>query len=123
MELIERSEILAVSRLPPDASWPVPPADGSFYSATRTDAELTVACNEASAPAGSRVEPGWRVLSVVGPLDFAMVGVISALTTCLADAGISVFVLSTFDTDHLMIRAEAFNHAIAVLRSAGHAVH
>ncbi len=79
-------------------------------------------CRHYAAPDGSRVEPGWRALSLVGPLDFAMVGVIAPLAALLAEAGISVFVVSTFDTDHLLVRAEAFDRAVSVLRSAGHTV-
>jgi hypothetical protein len=59
---------------------------------------------------------------VAGPLDFALVGVIADLTAGLARAGISVFVLSTFDTDHVLVRADSLDHAVATLTAEGNAV-
>jgi uncharacterized protein len=122
MDLFERPERLVVARLPHDEPWPEPPADSSFYSATRIDDEISVVCSEASAPDGARVEPGWRALSVAGPLDFSHIGVLAPLAVQLADAGISVFVLSTFDTDHVLVRTGDFDRSVSVLRSGGHIV-
>lgn len=68
------------------------------------------------------VEPDWRVLEVEGPLDFSMVGVMARITASLADAGISVFVMSTYDTDYVLVRSAAVERAIEALRSAGHEV-
>ena len=67
-------------------------------------------------------EVGWRCLSVAGPLDFSLVGVLSGLTAALADARVPVFVLSSFDTDHLLVRAHDLDRAVAALRDAGHTV-
>ena len=114
---------LAVCRLPADAPWPHPPDGTSFYSATRTDAETSVVCLEDAAPEGSRVEPDWRALEVAGPLDFGMVGVMAALTAPLADVEVSVFVLSTYDTDYVLVHAAALERAVVALRTAGHRVH
>jgi hypothetical protein len=123
MDLRVLNERLSVCRLPAGAPWPTPPADGSFYSVTRTDAELSVVCLEDAAPAGARVEPDWRVLEVAGPLDFSMVGVMAALTAPLADVGVSVFVISTYDTDYVLVHAAALERAVGALREAGHTIH
>jgi hypothetical protein len=122
MELFLRPETLAVCRLPPDAPWPSPLIDGSLFSTTLTGSELSLVCQEDAAPAHARSESGWRALSVVGPLEFSMVGIIASLVTPLADAGVAVFVLSTFDTDHLLVKSEDLKRAIDVVRSHGHAV-
>ena len=122
MELRVRPEVLAVCRLPADAPWPSPVADGSLFSASVSDSELSLVCPEDAAPPHARTEPGWRALSVVGPLAFSLVGVVASLTGPLADAGVSVFVLSTFDTDHLLVRSDDLEQAIAVLRSSGHTI-
>jgi hypothetical protein len=122
MDLFARPEHLVVARLPCDAPWPEPPADGSLYSATRIDDELSLVCGEGSAPDAARIEPGWRALSVAGPLDFSLIGVLAPLTFQLADAGISVFVLSTFDTDHVLVRTADFDQVVSVLRSGGHSI-
>jgi hypothetical protein len=125
MDLRVLSERLSVCRLPVDAPWPVPIPGTSFYSVTRTESEVSVVCAEDQAPTGDhvRVEPDWRALEVAGPLDFTMVGVMAALTAPLADVDVSVFVVSTYDTDYVLVHAAALEKAIEALRSAGHAVH
>lgn len=125
MELRVLSDRLSVCRLSPDNPWPSPPPGTSFFSATRTQDEISVVCVEDSAPVGEhvKVEPDWRALEVVGPLDFSMVGVMSSLTAPLADVDVSVFVVSTYDTDYILVHAAALERAIEVLGAAGHAVH
>jgi uncharacterized protein len=125
MDLRVLSDRLSVCRLPIDAPWPVPAAGPSFYSVTRTESEISVVCSEDAAPEGEhvRVEPDWRALEVAGPLDFSMVGVMAALTAPLADVDVSVFVVSTYDTDYVLVHAAALEKAIEALRAAGHAVH
>ncbi len=89
---------------------------------TRTDTELSVVCREDVVPPEVRSEPGWRALTVVGPLDVTLVGVLESLTTALATAAVPVFVLSTFDTDHLLVREGDLPQAIDALCSGGHSV-
>ncbi len=81
-------------------------------------------CPEDAAPVGedARIEAGWRALAVDGPLDFSMVGVMAGLAATLAGASISVFVLSTYDTDYVLVRSTALDRAIDSLRSAGYHV-
>ena len=113
---------LAICRLEPeqaDLDWDL--GDG-LLSVTFTDEEVSVVCEEGFAPADAKVSRGWRCLRVDGPLDLEMVGVLAALAGPLAGAGISVFVLSTFDTDHILVRGEQLERAIDCLRSAGHEV-
>jgi hypothetical protein len=69
-----------------------------------------------------RCEGGWRALRVAGSLDFSLVGVLAGLLDPLARAGVSVFVLSTFDTDYLLVKGHDLEKALAALRRAGHAV-
>lgn len=123
MDLRVLPERLAVCRLAADDPWPAAPAGRSFFSVTRTDAETSVVCVEDAAPVGSRIEPDWRALEVAGPLDFGMVGVMAALTAPLADVEVSVFVVSTYDTDYVLVHAAALERAVAALRAAGHTVH
>ena len=112
---------LAVCRLPPDAAPPTW-AVGNVTSVTRTPDELSVVCAEAAVPADVRSERGFRCLAVVGPLDFSLTGVIAALATPLAQAGISVFVVSTFDVDLLLIRQTLLAEAVGILCASGHSV-
>jgi hypothetical protein len=125
VELRLRPETLAVSRLGTEVAYPVPPDDGSLYSATSTGGagdERSLVCREDLAPPSCPTEAGWRALTVTGPLDFALVGVVAGLTGPLAEAGVSVFVLSTYDTDHLLVRVDSLDLAVAALVAAGHSV-
>lgn len=120
MDLRVLPDRLAVCRLDGSASWPVAPAGRGFFSATRIGDELSVVCVEDAAPAGARVEPDWRAIEVSGPLDFSMVGIMAALTAPLAEVEVSVFVLSTYDTDYVLVHAAALERAVTALRQAGH---
>ena len=124
MQLRVLSDRLAVCRLPSDAQWPTPPADRSFFAAVRTAEEISVVCVPDSAPSHPElhIEPDWRALEVVGPLDFAMVGVLLSITAPLSEVGVSVFVVSTFDTDYVLVRADSLEASVTALRAAGHEV-
>lgn len=111
----------AVCRLAPTAAVP-DWAQGAFVAVTRTPAELSVVCPEAPVPQGIQAERGWRLMAVDGPLDFALTGILAALTRPLAQASIPVFALSTFDTDYLLVREAHLGAALDALRAAGHAV-
>jgi len=93
-----------------------------LYSATVTADELSVVCMAGDEPPGATVEGGWRAMQVVGPLAFELVGVIASITVPLAEAAIGVFVVSTFDTDVVLVKDDDLDAAIGVLNSAGHHV-
>ena len=95
---------------------------GDFVSVTRTPHELSIVCPEELVPADTIAERGWRCLGIVGTLDFDMVGVIASLATVLADANISIFVVSTYDTDFLLVHERSLSDAIMTLQLAGHSV-
>jgi hypothetical protein len=113
---------LAICRLPADAPSPPVPVCAALYSITRTADELSIVCPVADAPPDATVEAGWRALRVQGPLDFALTGIMAALTQPLAVAGVPVFAVSTYDTDYVLVRDQDLNAAIDALRRAGHTV-
>jgi hypothetical protein len=120
LRLATLTDPLAVCRLAADDPFPAwLPASG-FVSITRTADELSVVCAQDAVPAGVRCEPGWRALAVAGPLDFGLTGILASLTAPLAEAGISIFAISTFDTDYVLVKAERLDDAAEVLRRAGH---
>ncbi len=110
---------LAVCRLPADAALPAWAGGGALLSLTRTADELSVVCGEDAVPAGVTGERGWRAFQVAGPLDFALTGILARLTAPLAQAGIAIFALSTYDTDYLLVRTPMLAPACAALRQAG----
>ena len=116
-------ERLAISRLAPNAPIPVWATQGSFFSVTRVSEELSIVAAESVTPAGLQTQAGWRSLKVHGPFAFSEVGVIFALAAPLAEAKLSMFVLSTFDTDYLLVASSDLADAIAVLQQAGHTIH
>lgn len=111
----------AVCRLPAGAplpSW----IRGAFTSVTRTSEELSIVCDDDAPPPDVQAERGWRGVRVEGPIPFEVTGVAAALVSPLAAAGISVFLLATYDTDYLLLKDEVFARALDVLRAAGHEI-
>lgn len=122
MRLYVLPDTLAVCRLSPHAPIPGWVAASALWSITRTYDELSLVCAAAAVPNDVQAELPWRVLQVAGPLDFALTGVLAALAAPLAEAEISIFALSTFDTDYVLVRADDLQRAVATLEAAGHAV-
>jgi len=119
---------LAILRYPPEAlpDWVMALTHtSSLWSITRTDTELSVICEVAAIPkdptAGitTEISQPWRALRVVGQLDFSLTGVLASLALPLAKAEISIFALSTFDTDYLLVKEGMLEPACEVLARAG----
>lgn len=115
MELILLPDRLAISRLPQNA--PIPPwaLAGDFYAVFRNEEELSIVCPDGHPPAEISTDSGWRALKVRGPLPLSEIGVIAALSAPLAEAGIAVFVISSFDTDYLLVKETDLSKAVRVL--------
>lgn len=94
--------------------------NSSFYSVTRTRDELSIVAREDLIPQRFECERDWRGIKVIGPLDFGLVGVVASLALPLARAGVSIFTVSSYDTDYLLVRAKNLDKAIAALEGAGH---
>jgi hypothetical protein len=109
----------AVWKLPPDAPAPQLTDDG-FSSVTRTPTELSVVSPAAAVPPDVEAESGWRCLEVAGPLSFELTGVLAGLSAPLAATGVPIFVVSTFDTDYLLVKARDLDRARTALEQAGH---
>jgi hypothetical protein len=114
---------LAIVRLAADAAVPHWATQGRFFSVTRTGDELSIVCTARDVPAGVPSQPGWRALKVLGPFPLSEIGVLAALTAPLTEAQISLFVISTFDTDYVLVKSEQLPAAVAALERAGHQVH
>jgi hypothetical protein len=114
---------LAIHRMAADDPIPTWASGGGFVSITRTHDELSIVCHEAAAPDGVARQPGWRCLQVLGPLDLSLVGVLASMIEPLAAAQLSVFAVSTYDTDYLLVRDDALDQVVATLRAAGHVIH
>ncbi len=122
LTLILSPERIAVCRLPPTAPIPPLPLNASLVSLTLTPDELSLIVPEYAAPEDARIAGGWRALRVAGALDFSLTGILASLATPLAKAGVSIFAISTFDTDYLLVQETELEQAIMVLRAEGHTV-
>jgi hypothetical protein len=131
---------LAASAPVPDWANAAPPTPLGFVSITRTADELSIVCPDEAVPSVARpdpsyvseetlsadelrCEPGWKCLKVAGPLDFGLTGIMAGLTGALAAVGVTVFTISTYDTDYLMVRHESLERALRALRLEGYQVH
>ena len=117
VDLVLLDPTFAVCRLPADEPVPGWAHLGQFSSVTRTPNELSVVCEQGEVPAGVQSETGWRCLMVEGPLAFTEVGILASLTVPLAESGISVFAISTYDTDFLLVKEESLEQTLSYLRN------
>ncbi len=112
----------AICRLDKDARIPDWALTGSFFSITRTPDELSVVCPQTNVPEGMECDKGWRCLKVEGPLDFTLTGILASLAMPLARASISIFAVSSYDTDYLLVKEKDVKRAILVLSQEGHQI-
>jgi hypothetical protein len=115
-----------VYRMPRDSQVPVrlfQAAEPALISVTCTADETSVVCPAELAGTADYVERGWRALTVRGPLEFTLTGIMAALSGALAGAGVTLFALSSYDTDHVLVKQVDLQRAIKALREAGHVVH
>ncbi len=116
--------VFAVCRFEPYEPIPAWSLQG-FFAVTRTDDELSIVCPQANVPLEIRktgVEGEWRCFKVEGPLAFALTDVLLAIAAPLAAAGISIFAISTYKTDYVLVKQHALEQAIQTLAQAGHRV-
>ncbi len=117
------AEPLALVRLPAAGAVPTWTAEArQFLSITRTPTELSIVADASAGPADAAAERGYRAFRVQGPLPLHLVGVLAALVVPLAQAGVPVFPIATYDTDYLLVPEADVPRARAALEGAGHEV-
>jgi uncharacterized protein len=121
--LTRHRDALAVVRLGRGAKVPGWAAASTLFSVTATDTETSIVCHASTVPAKAKRLGPFVAFEVDGPLDLSMTGVLHALLTPLADDEVSVFTISTFDTDWILVRAGQADGAEAAWTAAGHTVH
>lgn len=106
---------LKVIKLKPNETVPEIVYKQEFYSITKTDEELSIVVNEDVNILSNVVEYNWKAIKIVGTLDFALIGILSKISTILAQADISIYALSTYNTDYILVKADKLEKAIKVL--------
>lgn len=111
-----------VCRLPKTASIPLWVAESDFFSITKTEDELSVVCEEDRIPDDVKVEDGWRMIKVLGPLEFSLIGILSKISVILAEVQVSIFVISTYDTDYILVKEVNLELAVKTLKSKNYTI-
>ena len=124
MKLKEIAGTYSILRYAPDEKIPDWVYQSGFLSVSRTDEELSIVCDadavqDAEGADAQDREDDWKCLKVQGPLDFSLTGILSSIASPLADAKISIFAISTFDTDYVMLKSDHLGTAKQTLRTAG----
>ncbi len=115
MELKILDNKLKVVKLEPNEIVPEIVYKQEFYSITKTDKELSIVVNEDVNILSNVVEYNWKAIKIVGTLDFSLIGILSKISTILAQAEISIYAISTYNTDYILVKADKLEKAIKVL--------
>ena len=111
-------DTFSVHRLSPTKEIPVQIFNSTFYSISKTEQELSIVCSSSIQVAADKSETGWSCLRVVGPLDFSLTGILADISAVLAQADLSIFAVSTFDTDYILVKKENLQAAVVALQEA-----
>ena len=122
LTLIVQSGLYGVCRLSPAEPVPEWSLQGEFFSLSRTAEEFSIVCAETQIPPTVLCERSWRMFKIAGILDFALVGIVAGVSTALAAAQLGIFVLSTYNTDYILVKQADFPAAVVALRAAGYEV-
>jgi uncharacterized protein len=116
-------QTFTIYRLAPDANIPASALKSSFFAITRTDDELSLVLPDLVEVDSDKSDTGWACFKVEGPLDFSLVGVLAGISSVLAEVGVSIFAVSTFDMDYILVKQEQAQAAKEALTSTGYQVH
>jgi hypothetical protein len=122
LDLALLSDHLALCRLPAGTTMPAWAVSGGLLSVSWTHDETSIVCSQAAVPLEVQADAGWRAFKVAGPLDFSLTGILLSIAQPLAEAGISIFAVSTYDTDYVLVKEASLPAAIAALTAFGHRV-
>ncbi|WP_446897127.1 ACT domain-containing protein [Clostridium sp. LBM24168] len=115
-------EKFCVCRLNRDEDIPKWIKDDEFYSVTRTSEELSIVCVQNDIPDDIQCEKDWRILKIQGPLDFSLIGVLASISNILSENDISIFAISTYDTDYILVKNSDISNAVNSLSNSGYEI-
>ena len=95
--------------------------DREFWFAARTDEEISLVCKTSDCPSDTlERDDGWRAFRIEGVLDFSLIGILSKISSVLAENKIGIFAVSTYNTDYIFVKEDNFDRAIKVLKDSGY---
>lgn len=109
-----------IHRFPANHEIPSQVYESQFYSISKTDEELSIVCNSTTQVNSEKSDTDWSCIKVEGPLDFSLTGILAKISTVLAKAEISIFAISTFDTDYILLKSEKLPFAKKALLKSGY---
>ena len=112
----------SIHRLKPEDEIPRNILGTSFYSISKTGEELSIICESDITINSNKVDAGWSCLKLLSPLDLDLTGILANISTVLAEASISIFVISTYDTDYILVKTKNLTKGIRALETAGYVV-
>ena len=115
-------ESFSIHRLEPHMAIPEAVLDSDLYFVGQTPDELSIVCKANISVPHAKTEPNWACFMVVGPLDFSLTGILARISAVLAEEKISIFAVSTFDTDYILVKQTDLSRAGKVLKDAGYNV-
>ena len=113
-------ETFTIHKLSPDALIPEEILKSNYYSVSKTENELSLVCSEVIEVQSLQSSKGWKYIKVLGPLDFNLTGILAGISDILAQTNISIFAISTFDTDYILVRTRDISSSRTILRLAGY---
>ena len=122
LQLQVLQEQFTIHRLAVGSEIPSQIYETDFFTISKTADELSIVCAASLQLNSEKHVAGWSCLKVVGPLDFSLTGILASLATTLADAEISIFAISTYDTDYILVNTNKLQLATDALRASGHQV-
>tara|TARA_B100001123_G_scaffold302414_1_gene337553 strand:+ start:148 stop:546 length:399 start_codon:yes stop_codon:yes gene_type:complete len=114
------SETFTIHKFSPDASIPEEIMKSNFYSVSKTEKELSLVCSEVFEFQSLQSSNGWKCIKVKGPLDFNLTGILASISDILTRGKISIFAISTFDTDYILVKSQEVSLARKKLKKAGY---
>jgi hypothetical protein len=118
LELLEGN--FTIHRLSPSAEIPVEVFSSVFLNISKTEEELSIVCPSSLELKSEHRDNDWVCIKVRGSLDFGLTGVLAKLCGVLAEAQLSIFAISTYDTDYILVKATKANKAVSALETAGY---
>ena len=120
LKLTVLEDLFSVHRFPPDRDIPKQIYESQFYSISKTDSELSIVCSSSILLDSERSETDWSCIKVQGPLNFSLTGILADISDVLAKAKVSIFAISTFDTDYILVKSEKLSVANEALQKDGY---
>jgi hypothetical protein len=112
--------LFTIHRFPPNHEIPNQVSESQFYTISRTEDELSIVCSSNLQLNSKKSETDLSCIKVEGPLDFSLTGILAKISTILAEAEISIFAISTFDTDYILVKSEKLPFAREALLKSGY---